>query len=650
MTTDFTGAPRPSGALAFPETLVRSLAARKVVPFIGAGVSMAVLKRGTSTRLYPSWAELLHRAAERLRAEQRRQHAGMVDNLIELGRPKHFLEAARWARDGLGPAWTDFLRGQFEHPRDSVDEASLELAQLVWGLRCPVIVTTNYDKVLQWACPRRDDLAVWDIEAPAEQVGLLREEVGRPVVWHLHGHVDNLSRAILEPEGYSRLYDPEHPPDDRYEAALSTLRFQLASRTFLFIGFSFQDEYFGAQLRMIERVYEGAAGPHYVLVRRAEADRLVGAGSPHVEAVVYEDHGPPLLEALRALAAAAAPAAAPPEPPRATAAPAARAPVVVRIPPFHFGSVVPLDFFIDREEELEGAREFIATLQSFLLVGHRRAGKTSFGQKLIHTVETTASTGKGRVLGCTIDLQGYSILDGSQFLAHTLLSLIGEAARKVFLCQATTLSQRDPFDSHSELRQDVAFHDLLGLYRAAVRRTHTKGGITPSELRSDEFERFVNDLRAILVTKGWSHCVLFFDEANRLPLDLEVQFLRWNVEALNRAGIVSLYAADPQMAEKFNPWSDREIRIGPFVRMGDLLRLLTRYYFGDIAAEQELPIDGTAVSRIWDLSRGVPYLIQNLSGQAFACANREGARRVGEGHVRTAHTELSQRRPDLFGE
>jgi len=45
-------------------------------------------------------------------------------------------------------------------PRSQVADGSLELARAVWRLGSRLVVTTNYDKVLQWACPEecRDDL------------------------------------------------------------------------------------------------------------------------------------------------------------------------------------------------------------------------------------------------------------------------------------------------------------------------------------------------------------------------------------------------------------------------------------------------------------------------------------------------------------
>jgi hypothetical protein len=634
--------------MTIPETLAERLCARRVIPLVGDGVSKAVLRRASGCRVYPTWEELLRNAANRLRTERKEVHANLVGNLLEIGRSEDYLEAARRAVEGLGPIWYDFLREQFDPPRDSVDDGGLELARLVWGLGSRIIVTTSYDKVLHWACPGRDDLTIWDIAAPAEQIAHLRGEHGPPIVWHLHGHIDNVSDIILTPDAYSRLYLHEVRSDAPYEAALNTLRYQLSDHSFLFIGFCLSETHLSSQLRQIEEIYEGTIGPHYILLHRAEADLVSARRQLEAEPIIY-DESSTLLMRLRQLVTLAGVTHSPALQVASTATPyAAPLAAAVRIPPFHYGSVVPLDFFIDRELELERAREFIATRQSFLIVGRRRAGKTSFGQKLIHSVMASRAPSAPRALGSYLDLQQYSTLDVDRFLAHTLLNMIGEVARQVFYCKYTTLSRKNPFDLHPELLQDVAFNDLLELYREVVERTHTSKRTTPSELRPDEFERFIADLIEIIRNKGWSDIFIFYDEANRLPLDLSVEFLTWNVEALNRAGIVSVYAASPEMAEKFNSWSDREIRIGPFLNVEDMLRLLAKYYFGDVSLKDDLPVADEAIVRIWELSRGIPYLIQHISGQSFSCANREGARSVDERHVRIAHEELSGKRPEIF--
>jgi hypothetical protein len=329
-----------------------------------------------------------------------------------------------------------------------------------------------------------------------------------------------------------------------------------------------------------------------------------------------------------------------PEPDRST--------VRVRIPPFHYGSVVPPAYFIDREVELEAAQQYIRTRQSFLIVGNRRAGKSSFGQKLIHTLMSRAESDGTRILGSYLDLQQYPVLDVNRFLGHTLLNLIGEVSRQVFTCKFSTLIRQDPYDVHPELRADAPFNDLLHLYQAVFKRTHTSKKARPVDLSQHEFEGYIKDLVEILRQKSWTDIFIFYDEANRLPVDLSLEFLAWNVDALNRAGIVSIYAASPEMAEKFKDWSDREIHIGPFENVEDMLRLLSRYYFDLVSPKGALPVTEDAIKLIWELSLRVPYLIQQISGRSFAAASKEGAKLVDERHVKGAHDDLRFSKPEMF--
>jgi hypothetical protein len=320
----------------------------------------------------------------------------------------------------------------------------------------------------------------------------------------------------------------------------------------------------------------------------------------------------------------------------------------LRCPSFHCGSVVPLDFFIDRERELEQARALIESRQSFLLVGRKRAGKTSFGGKPIDALRSSGTTGKSKILGCSIDLQQYKDLDESSFLANTLPNLIGDVARKVFSCKSTTLRSKNPYSERPTLEQDPAFKNLLALNHDVVARTHTRGRHTPPALRTEEFEGLIADLIEIVRDKGWSELFIFYDEANRLPIDLSERFLRWNVEALNKAEVVTIYAASPEMADRFRDWSGQEIPIGPFINVEDMLRLLARYYFGDVSLKDDLPVDRKAVLRIWEISRGIPYLIQHISSHSFALARAERTGRVEEAHVLAAHHDLVRTKPALF--
>ncbi|HEV2800213.1 MAG TPA: FxSxx-COOH system tetratricopeptide repeat protein [Pyrinomonadaceae bacterium] len=290
--------------MSIPKALRDRLLAGNVIPFVGAGVSMSVRNAETGERLFPSWHELLEQAASRLEEEDRVPYALTVRGLLALDKPD-YLDAARRAREGLGESiWYTFLKDQLDSPRERAKPESLRLAEAIWKLNSQLIITTNYDDVLRWASPSHPVL--WDTEAPAEMAAFLRSGTKRPTVWHLHGHIHNTSKIILTRDGYARLYPEanESEAEEYYRAALQTLRSLLASHTFLFIGFSLDDAYFGMQLEGIKNIYQGANGPHYVLMRRKELERGIPFGY-EVRAIAFEDFGEPLLELVNELGAIA---------------------------------------------------------------------------------------------------------------------------------------------------------------------------------------------------------------------------------------------------------------------------------------------------------------------------------------------------------
>lgn len=282
-----------------PRSLEEGLRDGRVIPFVGAGVSMAVERVGGG-RIFPSWKQLLLDGAARLEADGKK--AGVVRELVEDDEPD-YLQAAQRLRDKLGPLWGAFLKDALDISRAEVADDSLALAQAMWRLGSRLVVTTNYDRVLRWACPEewRDDVKIWNVNAPAELAEYLRQgEVRAPTVWHLHGHIDDAAGLILTPDGYKTLY-PAGEAEPRHQAALAALRNLLASRSFLFVGFSLADEHFGVELQGVFDAFEGFAGPHYALVHRRDEERLRQLDRP-VEPVVFEDFGEPLHELLGQLA------------------------------------------------------------------------------------------------------------------------------------------------------------------------------------------------------------------------------------------------------------------------------------------------------------------------------------------------------------
>ena len=317
-------------------------------------------------------------------------------------------------------------------------------------------------------------------------------------------------------------------------------------------------------------------------------------------------------------------------------------------PPFYFGSLVPPQHFIDREQELARARDWIEAGQSFLLVGRHRAGKTSFCKKLIHEL---GSSPENHVLAAYVNLQACVELTNETFLEHTLLALLGEIARLVFRCKYHDLQQPDPAAGNPLLRGDRVFEEFVRTAGMVLGRTQVRGEVAPAPLRYPEFVQFTQDLLHVVRLRGWANFALFYDEANRLPHELSVSLLVSNEEALNSSGVISVYVASPEMLEAFAPLYEtfgRELRLGPFASIDDLRRLLASYCLNDEQRVEDVPVTAEALQLLWQMTCGQPYPIQLLAGRSFELACSAKAAEVGAEHVARAHQALRAEKPHLF--
>lgn len=278
--------------------LADRLRERKVIPFVGAGVSRAV-DGASGGPAFPSWKELLLEAAR----EAEPRHAELIRAFLDLPAPRYH-DAAGEARRQLGDLrWYAFLRRRLGLGRDGVDPATLELARLVWALGSRLVVTTNCDHVLRWSCPSSDP-AVWRIESAFNQGRALYDGVHDYTLWYLHGDIAEPEQVIFTLDDYRLLYPGPAVEKSGYPAALKTLHTYLLTHTFVFVGFSMDDVYVAGQLREIDESFSNLGGPHYVIARPDERARIESRAAS-LRVIEIEDFGPPLLALLREMAGAA---------------------------------------------------------------------------------------------------------------------------------------------------------------------------------------------------------------------------------------------------------------------------------------------------------------------------------------------------------
>jgi ubiquinone/menaquinone biosynthesis C-methylase UbiE len=293
-----------------PPLLAKKIAEKRLVPFVGAGVSRSVLKKN-GENAFPTWPELLLQGALALRV-QKPEVAKAVEANIELLKIPQVaamspVQIADLIYQNLSPrSWTDFLKQQLDPSFDDIDETSLELSRTIWDLADNFVITTNFDKVLQWGSKRPLDAQCLQLDDYSGLSQALNDGFNRPTVWHLHGCIENPTKLILTSDMYNRLYSGTTNPNDTYAAALITLKAFFTGRTMLFIGFSFADEYVRFQLQALARIFSGFGGEHFALVRQSEFKEVTPLLDPlEVTAVPFADYGQPLIDTLEQISSAA---------------------------------------------------------------------------------------------------------------------------------------------------------------------------------------------------------------------------------------------------------------------------------------------------------------------------------------------------------
>lgn len=280
-----------------PQDLIVAVRNGSLIPFVGAGLSLSV-----GHDLFPSWKDLIERFAARLDREAQFKQAKKLRELCTQG---EFPQAAENAVAALTkPRFVEEMQRAFDVPRPR--GANLSAVEALWRLKPRLVITTNYDSVLEWPSMAPGNSLGGRLEVPEptlihnDDPALLRDAAAglRTFVWHLHGSIRRPDTLILTQTQYRRLYGSSSEQYKLYQFARERLRHLLASRPLLFVGFSFQDAFVQAQIREILDLTSRTSPVSFILVREKEVDDASLLAEYQVQRIEFKDFGTPMVERL----------------------------------------------------------------------------------------------------------------------------------------------------------------------------------------------------------------------------------------------------------------------------------------------------------------------------------------------------------------
>ena len=274
-----------------PSSLIKAIESNNIVPIVGAGVSQSIQDKEKNS-VFPSWKSLLEKAVARLKDEAKEDDAFLVEAFL---RKNDYGKAAKYAHEGLkGSNWTNFFKDLFDPDLNNLDENSASLPKAVWELS-DQIITLNYDKILQWAHRDSTQVSTIDKNSVAELANFQKTTI-KPMVWHLHGQIDNSAELILSPDDYDKLYPTNDNAKVSYEAALEALKTVSTNRNLLFIGCNLDDAELLSVIHKQQKTFAGNTGPHYALVLKGNYDEIEAKlNGTNIQLIAFDDFGEPLI-------------------------------------------------------------------------------------------------------------------------------------------------------------------------------------------------------------------------------------------------------------------------------------------------------------------------------------------------------------------
>lgn len=219
-----------------PEDLRRLYREGRVIPFIGAGASMAVQwEDAGSKKRGPSWGQLVDQAARLVGASE--------PALLRMrGSDLQILEYVKSKKDGMQPL-INWLNKNMEPPKEALLSSQIHSA-LTTLENCKVFYTTNYDDFLERALK----LSGREVVTVSSEYELSQSLHEKTQVVKFHGDFNRPEAMVLTESDYDRRM--------MFEDALDLkMRSDVLGKVILFIGYSFNDANVAYLFRRLNDVF-----------------------------------------------------------------------------------------------------------------------------------------------------------------------------------------------------------------------------------------------------------------------------------------------------------------------------------------------------------------------------------------------------------
>lgn len=222
----------------FINEYVDSLLQNEAGLFVGAGLSF--------DSGMPSWKELLRKPAESIGIDVDKE-----DDLVTIA--QYFVNESNYARTKIN----NEIKSKLKSLANINDNQ-----KIIAKLPIDTIWTTNYDNLLEKAFENNGKI----IDVKRSKDDFTSSPINHDVTFYkMHGDISNVNDTVITRRQYEEY-------DVNFEMYVTALKSDLVRKTFLFIGYSFQDpnlRYILSQLRLL---LGNSPREHYFIIKKVEKE------------------------------------------------------------------------------------------------------------------------------------------------------------------------------------------------------------------------------------------------------------------------------------------------------------------------------------------------------------------------------------------
>jgi hypothetical protein len=268
----------------WPKSLVREISRRRVVFFLGAGVSSS--STDTKGNRPQDWKGFLNSAASLVHDQQIKAE---IDLLISQGRYLIALEAI--SENCHQSDYQDLLNQSFNNPTFKESE----LHETIHALDPNIVITTNFDKIYEKYCESTTEDGYKVVTYEEGNLGdLIRTD--HRIIIKAHGSINNIQGMIFTKSQY-------HKAKKDYSSFYEMLKAIFLTHTCVFIGCGMDDPDVTLLLEDV-KITSSSTLPHYALILKGEHSQfsiMDWEKAYNIKALEYKDSHEDLITNLKIL-------------------------------------------------------------------------------------------------------------------------------------------------------------------------------------------------------------------------------------------------------------------------------------------------------------------------------------------------------------